>query len=215
MKILLLHCDYIKWRPLKKAIKTIEELSDKDKKEHEIKECLVVMSAVEKIDENVHEVSQKVFENILDVANQVKTKKIVLYPYAHLSKDLASPEVAQKVLDEAEKKLKKEFEVYRAPFGYYKELEFKVKGHPLSELSREIRVDSLKGNEEEVDLKYLQERLTKIKMSAPKGKNGLKSNVELGRDLDLYIVSEVVGGGLPLFTPKGATIKREIERFIT
>ena len=46
-------------------------------------------------------------------------------------------------------------------------------------------------------------------------KSGLKSNVELGRDLDLYIVSEIVGSGLPLLTPKGATIKREIERFIT
>ena len=50
-------------------------------------------------------------------------------------------------------------------------------------------------------------------MSATKGKNGLKSNVELGRDLDLYIVNEVVGQGLPLLTPRGATIKREIERF--
>ncbi|MEK6842557.1 MAG: threonine--tRNA ligase, partial [Nanoarchaeota archaeon] len=57
-------------------------------------------------------------------------------------------------------------------------------------------------------------KLTKVKMSAPRGKNGLKSNVELGRDLDLYIVSEVVGSGLPLLTPRGATIKREIERFI-
>lgn len=42
----------------------------------------------------------------------------------------------------------------------------------------------------------------------------LKSNAELGRDLDLYLVSEIVGSGLPLLTPKGTTIKREIERFI-
>jgi threonyl-tRNA synthetase len=61
----------------------------------------------------------------------------------------------------------------------------------------------------------LWRKLTKIKMQAPRGKDNLKSNVELGRDLDLYIVSEVVGKGLPLFTPKGTAIKREIERFIT
>lgn len=72
-------------------------------------------------------------------------------------------------------------------------------------------------NKKEVnsEIEKLKSKLTKIKMSAPKGKNGLMSNVELGRDLDLYIVSELVGGGLPLFTPKGTTIKREIERFIT
>ncbi len=43
----------------------------------------------------------------------------------------------------------------------------------------------------------------------------LKSNTELGKELDLYLVSEIVGPGLPLLTPKGTTIKREIERFIT
>lgn len=56
-------------------------------------------------------------------------------------------------------------------------------------------------------------KLSKVKMQAPRGNNDLKSNVELGRDLDLYIVNEVVGQGLPLLTPKGTTIKREIERF--
>jgi threonyl-tRNA synthetase len=56
-------------------------------------------------------------------------------------------------------------------------------------------------------------KLSKVKMSTQKAKSGLKSNIELGRDLDLYIINEVVGPGLPLFTPKGATIKRELERF--
>ena len=61
----------------------------------------------------------------------------------------------------------------------------------------------------------LLKNLTKVKMQATRGENDLKSNVELGRDLDLYIVNEVIGKGLPLFTPKGAAIKRELERFIT
>lgn len=37
---------------------------------------------------------------------------------------------------------------------------------------------------------------------------------KLGKELDLFVFSETVGKGLPLFTPKGATIKRELERFI-
>ena len=47
-----------------------------------------------------------------------------------------------------------------------------------------------------------------------KPKKRLKSNAELGKELDLYLISETVGAGLPLLTPKGTTIKREIERFI-
>ena len=52
----------------------------------------------------------------------------------------------------------------------------------------------------------LWKKLSKIKMQAPRGENDLKSNVELGRDLDLYIVNDVIGPGLPLLTPKGAAI---------
>lgn len=37
---------------------------------------------------------------------------------------------------------------------------------------------------------------------------------KLGRELDLFTFSDTVGKGLPLWTPKGSTIRREIERFI-
>lgn len=37
---------------------------------------------------------------------------------------------------------------------------------------------------------------------------------KLGKDLGLFIFSEIVGKGLPLWTAKGATIRRELERFI-
>lgn len=37
---------------------------------------------------------------------------------------------------------------------------------------------------------------------------------KLGKDLDLFIFSDIVGKGLPLWTPKGSTIRRELERFI-
>ena len=37
---------------------------------------------------------------------------------------------------------------------------------------------------------------------------------KIGKDLDLFTFSDIVGKGLPLWTEKGATIKRELERFI-
>ena len=43
----------------------------------------------------------------------------------------------------------------------------------------------------------------------------LKSHQKIGQELDLFFMQKDVGSGLPLFTPKGATIKRIIERFIT
>src|SRR3989344_4283792 len=94
------------------------------------------MTAVEKSDTDLD-------ATVKDISHQVKSKNIVLYPYAHLSSDLASPEVAIEVLDRAEKELSriKGFSVTKAPFGYYKEFELKVKGHPLSELSREIKIE--------------------------------------------------------------------------
>lgn len=36
----------------------------------------------------------------------------------------------------------------------------------------------------------------------------------LGKELDLFIFSDLVGKGLPLFTEKGSIIRRELERFI-
>ncbi len=37
---------------------------------------------------------------------------------------------------------------------------------------------------------------------------------KLGKELDLFVFSDAVGKGLPLFTPKGSIIRRELERFI-
>jgi len=37
---------------------------------------------------------------------------------------------------------------------------------------------------------------------------------KLGKELDLFVFSDLVGKGLPMLTAKGATIRRELERFI-
>jgi len=45
-------------------------------------------------------------------------------------------------------------------------------------------------------------------------KNKIKSHQELGQELDLFTFSELVGSGLPLFTPKGAVLRRVLQRYI-
>ena len=49
------------------------------------------------------------------------------------------------------------------------------------------------------------------------GDNEMKErdHKKLGKELDLFTFSDTVGKGLPLFTPKGAAIRRELERFVT
>ncbi len=44
--------------------------------------------------------------------------------------------------------------------------------------------------------------------------NKERDHKKLGRELDLFTFSDAVGKGLPLFTPKGSIIRRELERFI-
>lgn len=41
-----------------------------------------------------------------------------------------------------------------------------------------------------------------------------RDHKKLGRELELFTFSDTVGKGLPLWLPKGATVRRELERFI-
>lgn len=41
-----------------------------------------------------------------------------------------------------------------------------------------------------------------------------RDHKKLGKELDLFTFSDTIGKGLPLFTPKGSVVRRELERFI-
>ena len=134
MKVIAIHADSITFKPIKKAIKSAEDVKIEETK---VNECLVVLTAVEKRDENlVKESAKRLAEETSKIAEQVKAENIVLYPYAHLSSDLSHPDKAIEIMKEAEKILKKDYKVVRAPFGWYKSFSLNCKGHPLSELSR-------------------------------------------------------------------------------
>ncbi|MCX8158872.1 MAG: threonine--tRNA ligase [Candidatus Pacearchaeota archaeon] len=185
MRILTLHCDYIRFKPIQKAIKEPEKLSEERKKEIEVKDPLVILTAVEKGDNN--DIVRKMIDAVKQTAEDVRAKNIVIYPYAHLSSNLANPDTALEYLSEAESTLKKEgFNVTRAPFGYYKEFELKVKGHPLSELSKEFKLETFK--EEVYDYKRLLKEITRTKLDTSK----LKENDHriIGQKLDLFSFNE-------------------------
>lgn len=208
MKFLALHCDYIRFKPLKKALKKIKELNEKERKENYVDEALVILTAVERGDNNIKLVVEKFIENIEDIAKDVNAKNIVVYPYAHLSSNLASPEIAEEVLERAEKELKKKYKVVKAPFGYYKEFELKVKGHPLSELSREIKIEG--ETEEKYDPKRLLNEISKTKLDSSK----LKKNDHriIGQEMDLFNFNDVAPG-MVFWHNDGLIIKNELIDF--
>ncbi|MFC1697593.1 threonine--tRNA ligase [Nanoarchaeota archaeon] len=141
MKILTLHSDFIEFEAKKKAIKDPEKV---EKGKHRFEECLVVFTAVEKSDEiNPKAVTKNYVSEIKKIAEEVKTKTIVLYPYVHLSPNPSKPDVALKILKSAEKALESQkYTVGRSPFGWYKAFTISCKGHPLSELSREFTAEA-------------------------------------------------------------------------
>lgn len=212
MRIITLHCDYIKFKAVKKAIKSAEELKTKD--EQEVKEPLVVLTAVEKGDND--QTVKEMIEAIKKTAADVKTKTIVLYPYSHLSSNLANPDTALEYLSEAEHTLQKGgYHVTRAPFGHYKQFELKCKGHPLAELSKEFRGGGkelsegkvVQENIEDYDPKQLLREISRSKLDTSK----LKDNDHriLGQKLDLFSFNEAAPGSV-FWHDKGWIIFNEL-----
>ena len=208
MKIISLHCDFIKFKALKKALKAIEEIAPNQNLQGEAKDCLVVLTAIEKGDSK--ESAQQLIDSIKDISSQVKTQNVVLYPYAHLSSNLGRPSTAVEILNETAKKLKG-FNIIQAPFGYYKQFELKVKGHPLSELSREIRIEENEETEEELSLDEiarLLRQISKSKLDTSK----IKENDHriIGSKMNLWSFNNVAPG-MVFWHPKGLHIKKKLE----
>ena len=79
----------------------------------------------------------------------VNCQRLLIYPYAHLSSDLARPTPALVVLREFEGMAKESIkEVYRAPFGWTKSFNIQTKGHPLAESAKTIVKEGQAGKHE-------------------------------------------------------------------
>jgi threonyl-tRNA synthetase len=159
MKLLFIHSDYIEYQCTKEALrKGYEEITD-ELKSGRLDEALTVFTSVEKFDEDVrNEVITEAVKQIQEVADQVKTNRVMIYPYAHLSSDLASPKAALEISQALGKAMEKtELEVKRSPFGWYKAFKISCKGHPLSELAREIRIGERIGESKHSQIDLVEE----------------------------------------------------------
>ena len=128
MKILQLHCDRASYEPVGKEIRSAEELDDP--RPVELREAVVAFVAVEKGDSE--KTAAEAVAAVRESMSKVGCARLLLYPYAHLSSELAPPREARAVLD-AMAAGAGDLELHRAPFGWTKSYSVEVKGHPLAE----------------------------------------------------------------------------------
>jgi threonyl-tRNA synthetase len=237
MRVLQLHCDSIEYTPIKKEIKSAEEIEPKKTVLEEVVVCFV---AVENDDDST--VGKTAIGEIQESMKKIGCKKLLLYPYAHLSSDLASPNTGLSILKEMESSAI-DISVTRAPFGWTKAFSIKVKGHPLAESSKVFSKDSSKektstaleseskiksywyimtldGKMEEIekfnfsDHKQL-EILAKYESAKKRSVDEPPPHVNLMKKLAIADYEPASDSGNMRFYPNGRLIKSLIEQYVT
>jgi len=237
VRILQLHCTTIEYTPTKKEIKSAEEITPETKN---LEEVVVTFIAVEEGDDKT--VAKKAIAEIKESMDKVGCKKLLLYPYAHLSSKLASPTSALSVLKEMEL-LASDLDVSRAPFGWTKTYKLEVKGHPLAEISKVITKDgsaddtseavkseskiksywyimTTDGKMQEVEKfnfsKHPQlEVLTKYESAKKRSVDEPPPHVRLMKKMAIADYEPASDSGNMRFYPNGRLIKSLIERYVT
>ncbi len=196
MRLLFIHADRFQYKVVSKAIENPEPLEGAER-ESSFQEVLVVFTTVEEPDErSPGEVAGQAVENVLDVVGRLGARKVVIYPYAHLSSHLASPSASLSILKAVEEGLKASgIDAHRSPFGWYKAFTVACKGHPLSELSRSVtpEAEELKLKREEVGKAEGAGRFTRF--------------ILLGVDGEEYEVTPQNWRDCPIFAKPGHVFK--------
>ena len=237
MRILQLHCDSIEYTPTKKEIKSAEEIEPKSTRIEEVVVCFI---AVEKDDDS--NTAKNAMIEIQESMKKVGCDKLLLYPYAHLSSDLASPGTGLKILKEMQE-ICTGIEVTHAPFGWTKAFSIQVKGHPLAESSKVFTKDSIKektstaleseskiksywyimtpeGKMEEIEKfnfsnhKQL-EILAKYESAKTRSSDEAPPHVNLMKKLAIADYEPASDSGNMRFYPNGRLIKSQIEQYVT
>ncbi len=138
MRLLFIHSDHLEYEA-RTPVGDLAEPIEGDRA-HAYDECLVVFITVETEDEDHGQgLVERVADEITEVMGRVDAPRVVLYPWAHLSPDLAPAHVAVPLLKDIELELlSRDVITDRAAFGWYKSFTINCKGHPLAELARHI-----------------------------------------------------------------------------
>jgi len=135
-----LHSNFIEYKPIKKEVAAAEKTEKKAKRFEEI---VVLFTSIEKEDND--SVAKRAIDEVKASLDKLKANRILIYPYAHLSSNLAKPHKALAVLKAMEKYAKDSgLETHRTPFGWCKQFSLSIKGHPLAEQSKVILPEKIR-----------------------------------------------------------------------
>ncbi|MCP8304634.1 MAG: hypothetical protein H3Z50_04090 [archaeon] len=136
MRVLEIHCSSFSYL-VKKSTPVAE---DPEPESEDLKDVLVCLVCFEKKDENrLKELIDEFVENVKVDISRIKCKSVLIYPYAHLSKQLGKPSLAKEFLSELKNRLVEEkIDAHKSPFGWYKSFRLECIGHPLAEAYREF-----------------------------------------------------------------------------
>jgi threonyl-tRNA synthetase len=238
MRILQLHSNFIEYEPIEKEIASAEEI---EKKKVRIDDVVVVFVAVESGDDD--NVARAAIDEIKKSLTNLKCNRLLIYPYAHLSANLASPSAAISVIRSMESLVGDGIEVHRAPFGWTKAFNISVKGHPLAEHSSAISKEhakesvsaALKAEEKLISYWYVLDpdgKLTPVEKYNFKNKERLEMlakyetakkraveeqppHVRLMKKLAIADYEPASDVGNMRFYPKGRLMKSLIEQYVT
>jgi len=132
MRVLQLHAELFEYEPVTREID--EEYADQDVSLDKVRlqDLVVTLVAIEEGDDI--SVVKFAAQDIKRYMQGIKNNKLLIYPYSHLSSNLASPQQALAIMNMMKEETMKEgIEVKRAPFGWTKSFSVKVKAHPLAE----------------------------------------------------------------------------------
>ena len=132
MRVLQLHAEFFEYEPVTREID--EEYADQDVSLDKVRlqDLVVTLVAIEEGDDI--SVVKFAAQDIKRYMQEIKNNKLLIYPYSHLSSNLASPQQALEIMNRMkEETMKEDIEVKRAPFGWTKSFSVKVKAHPLAE----------------------------------------------------------------------------------
>lgn len=137
MRVLQLHCSEFGYSVRKETPVAERPPSPK---EDRLEDALVCFICFEKRDEQrVEEIIDEFVENVKVDVSRIGCGRVLLYPYAHLSKSLGSARLAKEFLSSLNERLSDEgIETHKSPFGWYKAFDLSCIGHPLAEAYREF-----------------------------------------------------------------------------
>jgi threonyl-tRNA synthetase len=209
-----LHSDFVEYTPVKKEAPNAEPA---EKIMTRVEDVVLLLTSVESGDTT--QVAVEAIDDAAKFMKNLKANRILVYPYAHLSSDLAKPAQALEVLNAMEVHAKEVgLETYRAPFGWNKKWNIQVKGHPLAEMSRtypkvakkveqvvQVRPAASESGKSIEEMKAAMFRVAKLDTE----KLPPNDHRIIGQQMDLFSFHDAAPG-MPFFHNNGMIIVNEL-----